>query len=79
MFALVSTEKIQLPAGAFVRLPATWKDYQKLCQRRYLMARFLASSIALFEVILMSPLPKHGRDAHLIANVITTKAGSCGT
>ncbi|WP_225931305.1 Uma2 family endonuclease [Leptolyngbya sp. 7M] len=24
------------------------------------------------EVLLMSPLPKHGRDAHIIANIITT-------
>ena len=34
MFALVSPEKIQLPAGAVVRLPATWQEYQILCQQR---------------------------------------------
>lgn len=69
MFALVSPEKIQLPAGAVVRLPATWKDYQKLCQRRG------DSSVPRIkyrtgEVLLMSPLPKHGRDASLIADII---------
>jgi hypothetical protein len=32
MYALVSPEKIQLPSGAIVRLPATWQDYQLLCQ-----------------------------------------------
>ena len=71
MFALVSPEKIQLPAGAVVRLPATWQYYQLLCQQRG------DGSIPRIkyqhgEVILMSPLPKHGRDAHLIASVITT-------
>jgi hypothetical protein len=30
MFALISPEKIQLPAGSLVRLPATWQDYQSL-------------------------------------------------
>ena len=34
MFALVSPEKIQLPAGSVVRLPATWQDYQSLYDRR---------------------------------------------
>jgi Uma2 family endonuclease len=71
MFALVSPERVQLPVGAVVRLPATWQDYQRLCQQRG------DSSIPRIkycsgEVLLMSPLPKHGRDAHLIANVITT-------
>jgi len=70
MFALVSPEKIHLPAGAVVRLPATWQDYQGLCQQRG------NNSIPRIkyqngEVLLMSPLPKHGRDAHLIANIIT--------
>lgn len=34
MFALVSPEKIQLPPGSVVRLPATWQEYQSLCDRR---------------------------------------------
>ncbi|NJR58100.1 MAG: hypothetical protein HC769_04095 [Cyanobacteria bacterium CRU_2_1] len=71
MYALVSPEKIQLPSGAIVRLPATWQDYQTLCQQRG------DGSIPRIkyhngEVLLMTPLPKHGRDAHLIANLITT-------
>lgn len=69
MFALVSPEKIQLPVGAVVRLPATWQDYQMLCQQRG------DGSIPRIkyrngEVLLMSPLPKHGRDASLIADII---------
>ena len=31
---VVSPNKTQLPAGAVVRLPATWQDYQMLCQQR---------------------------------------------
>ena len=71
MFALVSPEKIQLPAGAVVRLPATWQEYQALCQQRGdgAIPRIKYRS---GEILLMSPMPKHGRDAHLIANVITT-------
>ena len=34
MFALISPEKMHLPAGAVVRLPATWQDYQILRQQR---------------------------------------------
>lgn len=52
-------------------MPATWKDYQSLCQPRGdgSIPRIKYRS---GEVLLMAPLPKHGRDAHLIANVITT-------
>ncbi|OUL21402.1 Uma2 family endonuclease [Nostoc sp. 106C] len=71
MFALVSLEKIQLPSGCVVRLPATWQEYQILCEQRG------DGSIPRIkyrdgEVLLMSPLPVHGRDAHLIANIVVT-------
>jgi Uma2 family endonuclease len=71
MFALVSPEKIQLPVGAVVRLPATWQEYQSLCEQRG------DGSIPRLkyrdgEVLLMSPLPIHGRDAHLMANIAIT-------
>ena len=71
MFALVSPEKIQLPAGSVVRLLATWDEYQALSQQRS------QKSIPRIkyrdgEVILMSPLPQHGRDTSLIADIIKT-------
>lgn len=71
MFALVSPERIQLPVGAVVRLPANWQDYKTLCQQRgdNSIPRIKYRS---GEVLLMSPLPKHGRDAHLIATAIAT-------
>ncbi|NCJ06838.1 Uma2 family endonuclease [Synechococcales cyanobacterium C] len=69
MFALVSPESIQLPAGAVVRLPATWQEYQRLSAQRG------DGSIPRLkyhngEVLLMSPLPVHGRDANLIADIV---------
>jgi Uma2 family endonuclease len=69
MFALVSPEKTKLPPGAVVRLPATWQEYQSLCDRRG------DGSIPRLkyrhgEVLLMSPLPVHGRDANLVADIV---------
>lgn len=57
MFALVSPDKIQLPAGAVVRLPATWQEYQALCQQRGdgAIPRLKYRSL---EILLMSPMPK---------------------
>lgn len=68
MFALVSPEKIQLPVGSVVRLPATWQEYQKLCDQRGdgSIPRLKYST---GEVLLMSPLPVHGRDASILADV----------
>lgn len=69
MFALVSPEKTQIPAGSVVRLPATWQDYQHLCDQRGdgSIPRLKYRS---GEVLLMSPLPVHGRDANLIADIV---------
>lgn len=68
MFVLVSSEKLELPPGSFVYLPATWQDYQNLRDRRG------DKSIPRIkyrhgEVLLMSPLPAHGRDANLLADI----------
>jgi len=69
MFAIVSPKEIQLPPGAVLRMPATWENYQSLCQQRgngsIPRIKYRAG-----EVLLMSPLPKHGRDASLIADII---------
>lgn len=69
MFAIVSPEKIQLPPGSVVRLPATWQEYQSLCDRRG------DGSIPRIkyrhgEVLLMTLLSAHGRDANLIADIV---------
>ncbi len=66
---VVSPNKIQLPAGALVRLPGTWQEYQALCQQRGdgSIPRIKYRS---GEILLMSPMPRHGRDASLIADII---------
>ena len=69
MLTVISPEKLYLSAGTVVRSPATWQEYQALCQRRgngsIPRIKYRAG-----EVLLMSPLPKHGRDASLLADVI---------
>jgi Uma2 family endonuclease len=69
MFALVSPERIQLPPGAVVRLPATWQDYQSLCEQRG------SGSVPWIkyrdgDALLMAPLPQQGRNARLLADII---------
>ncbi|MEB3885623.1 Uma2 family endonuclease [Lyngbya sp. CCY1209] len=69
MYAVISTEKIQLPAGSVVRLPGTWQDYCKLRDSRG------DSSIPRIkfrngEILLMSPLPKQGREANILSDIV---------
>jgi Uma2 family endonuclease len=69
MFALISPERIDLPLGTVIRMPATWQDYQRLVHQRGDGAipriKFRSG-----EVLLMSPLPIHGRNASLIADIV---------
>jgi Uma2 family endonuclease len=69
MYALISREKIHLPPGTLVQMPASWGDYQSLCDSRG------DSSVPRIkyrsgEVLLMSPLPRHGRDANILADIV---------
>ncbi|MEM7797157.1 MAG: Uma2 family endonuclease [Cyanobacteria bacterium P01_C01_bin.118] len=70
MYAVVSTEEIQLPPGTVMRMPGSWEDYQRLAQQRG------DSSIPRIkyrngEILLMAPLPVHGRDAHILGQIVT--------
>lgn len=71
MYALISREKIQLSPGTVVRMLGSWQDYRTLCESRGDSAT-PRIKYRCGEILLMSPLPKHGRDAHLIANVVTS-------
>lgn len=69
MYAVISADKIQLPPGTVVRMPGTWKDYCALRDSRG------DGSIPRIkyrdgEILLMSPLPRHGREAHLLARIV---------
>ena len=70
MFAVVTPEKIQLPPGTVMRLLGSWQDYQALTQqlgdRSIPRIKYRPG-----EILLMSPLPQHGRQANIIAMVVT--------
>jgi Uma2 family endonuclease len=69
MYTVISKEKTQLSPGTVVRMPASWQDYQELSQQRgdSGLPRLKYRS---GEVLLMSPLAQHGRDANLLADIV---------
>jgi Uma2 family endonuclease len=71
MYAVISLEKIEIPPGAVLMIPGSWDDYQTLSQqlgdRSIPRLKYRPG-----EIWFMSPLPEHGRNVHIIANVITT-------
>ncbi|MGB6298737.1 MAG: Uma2 family endonuclease [Rivularia sp. (in: cyanobacteria)] len=71
MYAVISPEDIQLPPGTVVRMPGTWEDYCKLRDSRgdRSIPRIKYCN---GEILLMSPLLKHGREAHLLASIVET-------
>lgn len=69
MIAVVTPEKIELSPGAIVHFLGTWKDYQMLMEQRGDKAN-PRIKYRPGEILLMSPLPKHGREANLIADLI---------
>lgn len=69
MFAVITPEKIHLPPGTVVRLSGSWQDYRALVEqlgdRQLPRIKYRPG-----EILLMSPLPQHGRQAHIIANIV---------
>jgi Uma2 family endonuclease len=65
---IVSPEKLQVAAGTVVMMPATWQEYQQLAQQRSDRAN-PRIKYRQGEVLLMSPMAAHGRDASLLADV----------
>lgn len=69
MFAVVTPKEIQLSPGTVVRLPGTWQDYQILSQqlgdRSSPRIKYRPG-----EILLMAPLPEHGRKIDIIADVV---------
>ncbi|MBD1842418.1 Uma2 family endonuclease [Cyanobacteria bacterium FACHB-63] len=71
MFALVSRDRIELPPGAVLRLPGTWQDYITLSEQRGNKS-IPRMKYREGEILLMSPLPIHGRGANLLGNIVET-------
>ncbi len=71
MYAVISPEKIEIPPGSVLMIPGSWEDYQTLSEqlgdRSIPRLKYRPG-----EIWLMSPLPEHGRNVHILANVITT-------
>ncbi|NJM47420.1 MAG: Uma2 family endonuclease [Alkalinema sp. RU_4_3] len=67
--AIVSPTNLEVPAGAVLRFPATWSEYQQLVQQRG--DRSLPRmKYRHGEVLLMSPMAAHGRDANLFSDIV---------
>jgi len=69
MFAIIAPEKIHLHPGTVVKLPGNWQDYQTLVEqlgdRSIPRIKYRPG-----EILLMSPLPVHGKQANIIADVV---------
>jgi Uma2 family endonuclease len=69
MYAVISAERTQIPIGSVMQIPGTWEDYCILRNSRG------DSSIPRIkyqngEISLMSPLPRHGREANILADIV---------
>ena len=69
MYAVVSADRISIPPGSVFRMPGSWQDFCQLRDSRgdgsIPRLRYRHG-----EILLMSPLPRHGREAHLIARIV---------
>ncbi|MFS0517067.1 Uma2 family endonuclease [Nostoc sp. UIC 10607] len=68
MDTVITPERIELPPGAVLKLLGNWQDYQILSQqlgdRSSPRIKYRPG-----EILLMAPLPEHGRDASLLADI----------
>jgi Uma2 family endonuclease len=71
MYAVVSAERIQIPVGSVLRIPGSWEDYCELRDSRG-DGSIPRIKYCNGEILLMSPLPRHGREAHLLARIVET-------
>ncbi|MEH2296881.1 hypothetical protein [Nostoc sp.] len=68
MDTIITPERIELPPGAVLKLLGDWQDYQVLNQQ--LSDRSLPRiKYRRGEILLMAPLPEHGRHASLVADI----------
>jgi Uma2 family endonuclease len=69
VYAVVSADRISIPPGSVLRMPGSWQDFCQLRDNRgdgsIPRLRYRHG-----EILLMSPLPRHGREANLIADIV---------
>ncbi|HEY9906137.1 MAG TPA: Uma2 family endonuclease [Thermosynechococcaceae cyanobacterium] len=69
MYALISREEIKLPAGSVVRMLGSWQDYCALRDSRGDSSNPRIKYRS-GEILLMSSLPVHGRNANTLADIV---------
>ena len=71
MLPTITTEKIDLPPGTLLHFPGTLLDYERLLtqleERPAIRIRFRDN-----RVLLMSPLPEHGKEIDVIVDLVKT-------
>ncbi|NWF61775.1 hypothetical protein CEN49_19260 [Fischerella thermalis CCMEE 5273] len=71
MKTVITSEKIELPPGAVLKLLGNWQEYQRMVlqlgDRSIPRIKYRPG-----EILLMAPLPEHGRDASLLSLVVIT-------
>jgi Uma2 family endonuclease len=68
MNTVITPERIDLPPGAVLKLLGNWQDYQRMLlvlgDRAIPRIKYRSG-----EILLMAPLPEHGRDASLLGDI----------
>jgi Uma2 family endonuclease len=71
VYAVVSADRISIPPGSVLRIPGSWSNFCQLRDSRgdgsIPRLRYRHG-----EILLMSPLPRHGREANIIADIVKT-------
>ena len=75
MYAVISEQHTQLPPGTLVRMPGSWDEYQALCVSRGDRA-IPRIKYRNGEIWLMNPMPRHGREANILADIVQSIARS---
>ncbi len=69
MYAVVSADRISIPPGSVLRISGSWQDFCQLRDNRgngsIPRLRYRHG-----EILLMSPLPRHGRETNIIADIV---------
>jgi Uma2 family endonuclease len=70
VYAVVSADRISIPPGSVLRIPGSWQNFCQLRDSRgdgsIPRLRYRQGDI----ILLMSPLPSHGRAANIIADIV---------
>jgi Uma2 family endonuclease len=77
MLILISPDQLNVPAGAVIRVPATWQEYQSVANQRG-DGSVPRIKYCNGEMLLMVPLPEHGKDASFIADLTKVLLDSQG-